>query len=71
MEIQIKIAKQNYFKNTNKTGRWLACKMKKQRQWKLLKLLSDGQEELMNMEKMKKIVERFYQTLYKSKEIDK
>lgn len=40
-KIYIKAAKQNFFENTNKPGRWLAYKLKKEQQKNQIMSLKD------------------------------
>lgn len=64
MEKQLKMAKQNYFENANKSGRWLAYKLKKQKQINFFMSLRNGKgEEEMSLGSMKKNSRRFLSSI--------
>ncbi|KAF7244640.1 hypothetical protein EYD10_09237 [Varanus komodoensis] len=67
---QMKLTKQNFFENANKPGRWLAYKVKKEREKRLIYKLKDGEGRLqVQSTQIKKIVEDFFAKLYQNKEI--
>uniref|UniRef100_A0A2D4P039 Uncharacterized protein n=1 Tax=Micrurus surinamensis TaxID=129470 RepID=A0A2D4P039_MICSU len=62
---KIKSAKQNYFEDANKPGRWLAYKFRKERESRKINQLINEQGQICygNTEK-KKIVQNYYERLY-------
>ncbi|KAF7242203.1 hypothetical protein EYD10_11436 [Varanus komodoensis] len=67
---QMKLAKQNFFENANNPGRWLAYKVKKEREKRLISKLKDGEGRLQVQSiQIKKIAEDFFIKLYQKDEI--
>ena len=53
---QIKRAKQNFFKNANKPGRWLSYRLKKEKQKRLITKLQDqNRDHQYKKEQIKKL----------------
>ncbi|KAF7235371.1 Histone-lysine N-methyltransferase PRDM9 [Varanus komodoensis] len=65
---QMKLAKHNFFENANKSGRWLAYKVKRKK--RLILKLKDGEGRLqVQNTQIKKIAEDFFTRLYWKEEI--
>lgn len=68
---KIKIFKVEFFENANKSGRWLAYKLKKERQKNQIQALKDEfLKEKTKIEHLKVIVENFYEELYREQKLD-
>uniref|UniRef100_A0A670XY46 exodeoxyribonuclease III n=1 Tax=Pseudonaja textilis TaxID=8673 RepID=A0A670XY46_PSETE len=66
---KIKLAKQNYFENANKPGTWLAHKIKKEQEKRMVIALPDQEEKLCTQtQEKKKIAKEFFMKLYKQEE---
>ncbi|KAF7236098.1 hypothetical protein EYD10_17095, partial [Varanus komodoensis] len=65
---QMKLAKQSFFENANKPGRWLAYKVKKEREKRLISKLKDGEGLQVQNTQIKKIAEDFFARLYRKEE---
>lgn len=61
---KLKITRQYFFENANKEGRWLAYRLKKDRQRNYIQKCKNkkGEEEL-RLEGMKEIIENFYKSV--------
>lgn len=60
VERNLKAVKQNFFENANKPGRWLAYRLRKERQKNQINILQEENgEETYRLQEMKKITEQF------------
>uniref|UniRef100_A0A670Z4I1 Reverse transcriptase domain-containing protein n=1 Tax=Pseudonaja textilis TaxID=8673 RepID=A0A670Z4I1_PSETE len=68
---KIRNAKQNYFEDANKPGRWLAYKLRKEKESrKILQLIDDQGKTCHGSKEKKEIIYDFYKHLYKKEDID-
>uniref|UniRef100_A0A670YX33 Reverse transcriptase domain-containing protein n=1 Tax=Pseudonaja textilis TaxID=8673 RepID=A0A670YX33_PSETE len=68
---KIRSAKQNYFEDANKPGRWLAYKLRKEKESRKIVQLIDDQGQMCYGNKEKKtIIQDFYGQLYKQEDFD-
>ncbi|XP_060100332.1 uncharacterized protein LOC132575538, partial [Heteronotia binoei] len=71
IEKKLKWARQNYFENANKVSRWLAYRLRKEKEKKIIKMLKNqAKEEVFQNSQLKEIIQDFYRNLYKKQRID-